>query len=342
MKTFTTQSILLVFLFITCGICTNYWNGSLPDGCLLAISVVKNDNLKRDDVSFFKIDFDGTVTKFWDFSLNGSHTLNTLGLFAVDAKSELIYLGSRDLFLALDLKTGVVKIKIQLEPPNMQYFWNYDYVARDEAVYGLCSGNGEWDWCRIKQTGSKTAHIDFLYEMPYTSALSPISDIYYMDSEEETIWYYPFHANGLDEFGVGIKYTTGEEVFRSAANPNGTEDVCIIRDHELDRVFTFVVDPVNSTPVGIGELHPQPEQKKMLINFIAVNMKKKPISFGACDFDQITHTMIGLMSITTDRPTHLLLVDIVSATYKLIPLPAFQKWNNLKFTSFKFIPNYHT
>ena len=51
MKTFIAQSILLFSLSITCGVYANYWNGSLPDGYLLAISVIMNDDLKSDDIA---------------------------------------------------------------------------------------------------------------------------------------------------------------------------------------------------------------------------------------------------------------------------------------------------
>ena len=293
--------------------------------------------------SLFKIDFNGTVTKLWALSLAKSDTLNILNLFAVDAESKLVYLGSRDQFLAVDLMTGAVKIKIHLVSPNIQYFWSYDYVAREKAIYGLCCGKPkvtpQWDWCRIMRTGSNTAHIDYFFEIPYTNAISPTNDIYYMDSEEQTIWYYPFKFNGLDEFAVGINYTTGKEVFRSAANPNDTEDVCIVRDHELDRVFTYVINPVNSAPVGIGELFPEPQQKKILIDFSKiVGYSVNPVFYGTCAYDQSTHTMIGLMAPTGDRPTYLLFVDIITSTFKLIPLSGFQKWNNLSLTSVKFIP----
>ena len=336
MKTFKTQSILLIYLSVTCGICANYSSGSLPDGCLLAISVVQIHDLKSDNVSVFKIDFNGTVTKFWDFSLTNSDTLNTLGLFAVDAKKELVYLGSRDKFLALDLMTGAVKIKIQLKPPNIQYFWSYDYV--DDTVYGVCSGNAQWDWCRIKQTGSNAANIDFLYKMPFTTILSPTSDIYYIDSTEQTIWYYPFQATGLDEYAVGINYTTGEKVFKSGFNPSGTEDVCIVRDHELDRVFTYVVNYNDSAKNGIGELFPSKPKKMLKMLGGGAESNLKPISYGTCDYDQGTHTMIALMgSPTTDTPTKLLLVDVRNVKPTFIPLPEFKNWNNLSFTSFKFI-----
>lgn len=327
MKTLSALSILLVFPSIACGIFTN---GSLPNGYLLAISVTQNDNTESDAISLFRIDFDGTVTKFWDYSLFKTDILNTLNLFAVNTESELVYLGSRDLFLALDLKTGRVKSRIHFK----QYFWNYDYVAEDKAIYGVCSGYKEWDWCRIK-TGSSTKRLEALYKMPYTTVLSPTDYVYYMDSEEQTLWYYPFDPEKINKFAVGINYTTGKEVFRSAVNPNGSEDVCIIRDHELNRVFTFVRDQDSSIAKGIGELFPQPEEKKMLIKFSAMGIVF--FSYGTCAYDVSTNTMVGLMSDSTGNPTHLILVNAISLAHKQIQLQAFPK--NRMLTSVKFIPN---
>ena len=339
MKVFTAQSILLFSLSISGGICTNNWNVSLPDGNLLAISVIRNKECEN--ISLFSIDFSGDVTMLWDFSLTNPDTLNTPNLFAVNAESKLVYLGSRDEFLALDLVTGAVKIKILLKPPNMQYFWNYDYVARDETIYGVCSGHSQWNWCRIKQTEYNTVQLSFLYKMPYTTALSPTDGVYYMDSEEQTIWYYPFQLNGLHEFAVGINYTSGNEVFRSAVNPKGTEDMCIVRDHNLNRVFTYVHNPDSSAAVGIGELFPRPEKKKILLDFSQIDGYTflSPISYGTCVYDQSTHTMMGLMGPATGgNPISLLLVDVVTLAHKLTPLTAFQKWNNLSLTSIKYIP----
>ena len=48
------------------------------------------------------IDIDGTVTELWNYSLNSSDVLLSDNLFAVDIESELVYLGSEDLLLALD------------------------------------------------------------------------------------------------------------------------------------------------------------------------------------------------------------------------------------------------
>ena len=40
---------------------------------------------------------------------------------------------------------------VPLKPPNLIYFWNYyDYVSKDNAIYGVCTGNDAWNWCRIK------------------------------------------------------------------------------------------------------------------------------------------------------------------------------------------------
>ena len=327
------------------GLCGDSWRGSLPKGRLLGLKVVQIDQPRMNNyynhVSLFEIDFDGTVTEFWNISLSPSDTFYSDNSFTVDVENELVYLGSSDQFLAVDLKTGAVKIKIHLEPPNLQYFWNYDFVAKEKAIYGVCTGNNQWNWCRIKQRGNDSAHVEFLYPMPFTGTFGPIDDIYYIDVEEKTIWYYPSY---LDEFAVGVNYTNAEGVFISAVNPGDTEDLCIVHDRVLDRVFTYVWNKTNFTAVGVGELFLRPKHRKILIDLSKYG-DLSPTNFGTCTYDQSTHTMMGLMRLMLNQdslmPTHLLLVDVISVTYKLIPLPVFhEKWNSniWPVTSVKYLP----
>lgn len=342
-----TFAAFLFSLSITFGICNgslpngSFPNGSIPDGYLLGISVIKDVDLKCENISLFKIDFTGTVTKLWNFSLANPDILFTFNLFAVNPEKGIVYLGSRDHYLALDMMTGAVKIKINLAGLNKQYFWNYHYVIRDDAIYGVCTGKGGWDWCRMKQTGHYTAHLEFLYELPDITAISPIISAYYMDTEEQTMWYYPFL---ISKFAVGINYTTGKEVFRSAENPNSTLDVCIVRDHELNRVFTYVQNNLGSVAIGIGELFRQPKEREMLIDFSQLDRRYLHYSsstlYGACAYDQSTHTMIGLVGPTTANGAtyQLLLVDVIKKTPKLIPLPEFKIWNNPPLANVKFLP----
>ena len=63
---------------------------------------------------------------------------------------------------------------------------------------------------------------------------------------------------------------------------------------------------------------------------------------GACAYDQTTHTLISLMenfTIDTLLPMYLLLIDAVSLTYELIPVPIFREkgWSDI--SALRFIPH---
>ena len=287
-------------------------------------------------ISLFKIEFDGAVTEFWNYSLNSSDVLFSDNLFAVDIENELVYLGCQDLFLALDMTTGVMKIKIHLEIPNLLFFLNYDYFAKDNAIYGMCTGNNMFDWCRIKRTGLNSARLEFLYHLPYTEELGPTEDIYFLDQEEQTLWYYP------DYSAVGINYTNGDVIFiGSAENPDMPDD-CIVYDRVMKRVFTYIWNGNSLYSVGLGEIFPQPKQRKILLDMSADYGDLVVARIGTCTYDQTTHTMVALMRNFTAAnllPTHLLLIHTVSLTYKLIPLPTFQEkqWENI--SALRFIPH---
>ena len=336
MITHTTQSILLVLFTCTCGI--DSWSGKVPNGYLLGLKVNQIDqprfNRYYNHISLFKIDFDGVVTEFWNYSLNNSDTLISDNLFAVDIENELVYLGTQDLFLALDLTTGVTKIKIHLEVPNLQFFLSYDYFVKEKALYGMCTGNSMFDWCRMKRTGLDSARLDFLYHLPYTEELGPIDDLYFIDQHEQTLWYYPYSS------AIGINYTNGNVVFIGSAESDVSDD-CIVYDHTMKRVFTHVWNGNDFISVGIGEIFPQPKQRKILLNMSAEHGDLAVARIGTCTYDQTSHTMIALMRNFTAFnlfPTHLLLVDTVAVAYKLIPLTTFQEkgWDDI--SALRFIP----
>ena len=338
---------IICALFFSISICAavgqDSWKGTIPDGYLLGFKVLQIDQPSKshyyNHASLFKIQFDGMVTELWNYSYNASDVLFSENLFAVDPQNELVYLGSADLFLALDLNTGEVKIEIPLQSPNLQYFWSYDYFAKDKAIYGVCTGQSEFDWCSMKQIGANNAHLKFLYQMPYTNEYGPTNYIYYLDKEDQTIWYYPSY---IYQFAIGVNYTTGRQVFTSTRNPNGTTDYCIAHDHATNRVFTFTATPSST---GLGELLAEPHQRKMLLELQGEDDLRLS-TIGTCAYDPKTHTMIGLMSSQANymyhaMPTSLLLIDTVSLTFRIIPLPAFQeKWDSgWPVTAMKFVPN---
>ena len=305
---------------------------SIPDGYLLGFKVVQVDDDPTipdyNHISLFTIHFNGTVTENWNYSESSSNTLYFESLLAVDLDDKLVYLGSPNELLALDLTTGTEKVKIPLKSPNLQYFCTYDYFAKDKAVYGACSGSIQWNWCRIKQNGAEEASLDMLYHLPFTNEYGPSEDVYYFDAEDETIWYYP--PSAVHEYVVGINFSSGQVLFESGANPNGTEDLCIAHDRTLGRVFAYVWNSTNFTAVGLSELFPKPKQRKILLKLPLDLGDFRPTNFGTCDYDQMTHTLIGLMVAKTGdnlMPTHLLFIDVIDLTYKLVPLPVFQeKW----------------
>ena len=70
-----------------------------PDGYLLGLKVVQYDQdrpqvVYYNHVSLFMISFDGNVIQLWNHSLGQHHTVYDQNNFAVDAKNELVYLGS--------------------------------------------------------------------------------------------------------------------------------------------------------------------------------------------------------------------------------------------------------
>lgn len=343
MSTYTTWSILHIIFVLTWTISSiDSWNGILPNGYLLGLKVNQIDqprfNRYYNHISLFKIDFDGTVTELWNYSLNSTDILISDNLFAVDIENELVYLGSEDLFLALDMTTGVTKIKIPLEAPNLQLFQTYDYFAKENAIYGICTGNRLFNWCCIKRTGFNSARHKFLYHLPYTEELGPIQDVYFIDQDEQTLWYYPY------SFAIGINYTTGDVVYLGSEENSDSDpqDMCIFYDHTMKRVFTYVWDGNKFSSVGLGELFPQPKKRKILLDLSAEYGDLVTAGFGTCAYDQATHTMIALMrNFTTFSliPTHLLFIDTVSLTNKLIPLPTFQEkgWDDL--SAVRFIPH---
>lgn len=342
MKGLVVVRLSILFCVTTCGA----WKGAVPDGYLLGLKVVQDDQPRMgyyyNHISLFKIEFDGNVTQLWNNSYQPSEMPFSDNLFAVDNKNGLVYLGTVDHFLALDLMSGKAKINIPLKPPNLQYFWNYDYFAEEDAIYGVCTGNNQWNWCRIKQNGTNSAHVDFFYQLYYTSVFGPIDDIYYLDQEDQTIWYYPGVNTG--EFAVAINYTTGKNVFTSTLDQD--EDLCIVHDYEMNRVFTYIWNSSSFTSVGLGELFQEPKPRKVLIELPTALGSLRPTNFGTCAYDQETHTMIALLSNQTiyfdhSMPTDLLLLDTVHLTYKRIPLPTFQeKWDSgSPVTAVKFIPH---
>ena len=356
MKTYTEQSIVLfVFAFTSCVQCHVSWNGTEPDGYLLCFKVVeiipdhKNNISGYNHYSLFRIDFDGTVTEFWNHTLNpnGREMIYQYNLFTVDTENQLVYVGVNDQFLALDLETGIPIIRIRLRPPHLQIFSTYDYFPKDKAIYGVCIGTNIpfylWNWCRENQIGINKVELEYLYVLPDANTTGAITNIYYLDQEEQMIWYYP----GTYQHALGVNITTADVDFVSGMSPAQLDDQCIVHDRSMDRVFTYVWynhNYTSYTSLGLGELFPKPKERKILLD-LSHFKTLVPSQPGTCAYDQTTHTMMVLMRNCTDydhqMPTGLLLIDTVSLTYKLTPLPMFREnWDSKdQVSAMKFIPN---
>ena len=345
MKIHTKQStILFLFAFAVYVQCMVSWNGTEPDGYLLGFKVVEiipdppNNISGYNHASLFRIDFDGTVTEFWNHTLNpdGREIIFQYNLFTVDTENELVYVGVNDQFLALDLETGIPIIDIRLKPPHLQIFSTYDYFPKNKSIYGFCIGNGPyyyWYWCHVNHTGLDKVEVEYLYTLPEANTTGPITNIYHLNQEEQLIWYYPGNSY---LFAIAVNITTAEVVFVSGMSPDQLDDQCIVHDRSMDRVFTYVWynNPSSyvHTSVGLGELFPKPKERKILLN-LSHFKTLVPSQPGTCAYDQTTHTMMVLMRNCTDydhqMPTGLLLIDTVSLTYKLTPLPMFrQNWDS--------------
>lgn len=317
--------------------------GSETDGYLLAIKVLQIDQPKKpyyyNHALLFKIEFDGSVTQFWNYSYNNPHLLFNENLFAMDTDSSLIYLGVVDQFLALDMTTGKVKVNISLQAPNLQYFWSYNYIATEEALVGVCTGNSMWNWCRIKCPKQLVGGVklEFLYQLPGTEEFSPTDGVYYMDQKHQSIWYFSGIA-----YAYGLNYTTGKQIFygNSIHNSDNTkQDDCIVHDHALNRTFTIVSQL--AVAVAVGELHPWPRNATILLE---LPPDLRTDSIGSCDYDPKSHTLIGLMTSASSylenaMPNQILLVDVVSLKIERRALPMFAKHqSNWPVTGVKFIP----
>ena len=312
----TPFSIVCLAILVTCSSSL-----TIPDGHLLVFKDLQIDEKEPPEyynhASLFKVGFDGTVQEYWNHTLQNPHLLFSDNLFAVDDENGLVYLGVPDQLLALELTTGKVVVKKPLEAPNLLFFWSYDYIAEQNAICGGCTGNRWWNWCRVK-LGEPEVKLEFLYQFPGTNELGPFSDIYYIDKRHQSIWYF----TGIND-AWGVNYTTGQVLFHG----NQTlENMCIVHDHQLNRTFTVTNGALTTTL--LAELHPWPKTETKLLT---LPPDLRTATFGSCDYDQETHTLIVLMASTSNyfydaMPTQLLFIDMMSLSYKSVGLPGFRRW----------------
>ena len=305
---------------------------TIPDGYLL---VLKASGENFYNISLFQVTFNGTVQQLWNYTLNNGSFDPTV--FDVDAKNQLIYLGVTEQVLALGLTTGKVIVN---KPLNASYkanfFVSYDYVLEENAIYGVCWGSDDqFDWCRIK-LGVPELKLESLYHLPgpsdsYTPGVTPCS----MDKMHQMIWYY-YDSIGYDVYG--LHYTTREEIFHGKLSTPPLSNVCTAHDYMLNRTFAIAFGP-DGPNITLTELHPLPEKETKLLNLPS---DIRLAYFRSCDYDQDTHTMIALtMKDSTDfTPNQLLLIDVISLSYKGVALPEFRKWEDIiPVTGVKYMKN---
>jgi hypothetical protein len=302
--------------------------GERPPGYLLAFSSFPT-------AAIFKVELDGNVSHPWSYD-PGIHDYFNDNLFAVDVERELVYLGMDDLFAALDLNTGEVRVQIPVKPPYYLSFWNYDYVAKDNAIYGACTDyNVTWYWCRIKlhEVHLQKIKIEYLYKLlPAETVYSPPGDfIYFMDKHHQSIWY----SMVIDAFVIGINYTTGEMIFRGLAKL----DIplvfwsCIAHDYSLNRTFTLSSD----THPLLAELHPTPQDETVLME---LPLSLECYVVGTCAYYEKTHTLMALMTDSDRMLYYLVSIDVVQLTFEIVALPGLGE-RNIKYplSAVKFIRN---
>jgi hypothetical protein len=301
--------------------------GERPPGYLLAFSSFPT-------AAIFKVELDGNVSHPWSYD-PGIHDYFNDNLFAVDVERELVYLGMDDLFAALDLNTGEVRVQIPVKPPQFLNFWNFDYVAKDNAIYGACT-NIAWYWCRIKlhEVHLQKIKIEYLYKLLPTDAADyqPDDYIYFMDEHHQSIWY----CITTEEYVFGINYTTGEMIFRGLCTLHNNAlafQYCIAHDYSLNRTFTLS----NIKYPLLTEVHPTPQDQTVLME---LPLSLECSNWGTCAYYEKTHTLMALM-INSDRMLYYLVsIDVVQLTFEIVALPGLGE-RNIKYplSAVKFIRN---
>ena len=308
--------------------------GVKPDGYLLGIL----------GTAFYKLEFDGNVSYLWTYPL-GNQTLDDDNIFTVDVKNELVYLGGLDQFIALDLNTGEVKVQFPLTPSDILVFWSFDYVAKDNAIYGVCPNDeGKWFWCSVQlhKLHQQKVKFEYLFELlSNDEAFNQWSDLYYMD--KGSIWYY---LNIKNIYGTNT--TTGKVMFQGndtlyySDEQTFTSAYCIAYDSSLNRIFALHWDYLVKYPL-LGELHPRPQNVTSLMKLPS---SLRPVNLGSCAYYPNTHTMIAFMAnvttfLTDSMSYYILLIDVVGLTYETVPLPGLRELTNTDWiiTAIKFVPN---
>ena len=338
--------VVLVLLVLAPVLSTKAGARVQPNGYLVAIKTVLDDDPyypAYNHASLFKIELNGTVSENWNYSFQPPHIpFDENSGYAIDAANDLVYVCIGGQFLALSLSTGTVRFRKDLKPPNLQLFTTYDYNPQDGYIYGICTGDWAWNWCRVSFNTTKNGDnvdfvkVDFLYLLPGVTELGPAMDLYTIDLKHQIIWYYPYSQ------AFAMNFTTGKVFYTSGVSESDQYlqgPLCIVYDYELNRTFTI---ERNKT---VGELQPNPKPDKILLD-LPLNITLSEI--GACTYDVETHTMFALMRNDVwpppdenSMPSELLIIDVIKLNYERVSLKDFhKKWSSGDLVGFfMYIPN---
>ena len=307
------QVLLLVYMCAVCSIAPTI--ASPPSGKLLAMA----DSY----VALFQIDLDGKITKLYNRSF--SEVFFTDCQYALDYKSEMAYLPAVNYILGVDINSG--KTVIKNPAPKPVYFTSFDYHEKNKTIYGVCTGNDQWNWCELTQNGT----IVFKYQLPYCGGVfGPIDCDYDADFNENMFWYDPGFIPSSLVIAIDIK--TGNVMFTSG--PANTS--CIAYDSLAKKVYAISRLTEYGFNYGVTEVHPDP---KPMTHLVALPTDLMLESIGSCIIDSESRSFFVLMrDFYQTMPTALITVDLDSIQLTRVNLssfgPTFQTKNfilNVKF-----------
>ena len=190
------------------------------------------------------------------------------------------------------------------------YFVSFDYHEKDKTIYGVCTGNGQWNWCELTKNGT----VVFKYQLPYTSELGPIDCDYDADFGENLFWYDPGYIPS--SLVLAIDITNGNITFKSG--PANTS--CIEYDSVAQRVYAVSRHGEFGTYM-LTEIHSEPKPETRVIE---LPKDLTLASIGSCAIDPQSHTVFVLMrDMSKTMPTALVTVSLVSTKLTRVNLPSF-------------------
>ena len=288
-----------------------------PKGYLLVLQALPAPTR----ASLFQVDFNGSVTKWWNQSFDSSAA--SYGAFAFDKEKRIVYLPTTNQITGVT-KDGEVVVKRTLAKENYQYFWNYFYNSQSTTFSGICTNetHSEWNWCTMN---AKNGVLSRLSEIPFASSNGPngldiYAPIYSVGLHQQLIWYKPY----LYDFVVGTNFTSGDVAFISGeAGPS-----CITYNPLTNKTYTVGGKSSMYYELSVYELLPKPNPPKELVKLLPTDQNLIISVLGACGIipqDNIIYVLMTNITIGTLMPTDLILVNLSDLSYEQVPLD-YRKW----------------